>query len=892
MGTAVTLYSGENLDGRSLVVRTGENYEHLDNVDFNDDVKSMEVAQGYYSVVYKHAGFGGDKRVYETGNYYKKCWGFGMSSIKTYTTCAAIVYKEKGFTGDSVIIDNDMSNFSKDGFIDKEISSMKIMPGCTLTFFTDIHFEGDYKTYTNSDQTILEISDLSKEDKDWHDKFRSVQVTYNFGIQTYSDIEFKGDTQQFGTGEFNSTLYENPLKPIKSIKVNPRYTVEIFESGNWTGTSTIYKGPCTITNLGYTGNSIQVYNNHYIFSCYSQNDFKGDCMLFPTSVHDLSEYKLGDSYWSEKVSSIKISAGYIAQLCKGADYSKDNKIIIAEKEDVYIDFASGTEWESWKNSIVSMRAFDINLPAAYLFKSGDYKDEHVKCINLGNSKYPCWCWNCDDGRKHCIEDRELSAVLITGNLKVTLNSTYPGCKPFNLYGPGLFDLSAEYHNAGGISVYDDYTDDIDISTYTPNNYLAGNVRGYDNLKLFRGELHCHTYWSDAYWGGLIGTYIEDPHNNFNIYQDYGYDFCGISDHTFGIWGYENTAFYGYCRYTGNDGKDSDCGHDYSLSKDDWEKTKKDSDDSKHSYNFSALAGYEYSLGGIAMNEYEHENVPDAIAHFNVFGVDKGEKKEIYYGENGRWVNNPTGRKDFYKWASGEYNTNKCLVVQFNHPSSGGKGFNYFKTDEVANCSMEPFKLIEVFSVSYDNKDKEWVECYKSALAFGWKVAPTATSDNHDGADLIGTNYTRIRTVVVADKNSKDSILDALVARRVYATRIPNLNIGFSLTNNRNETSIMGEDINRYGDMLYLDLSVSKLSDWDDNIMQVKLYGYTIKQDYSYDEKYITLSQNTVSNYPISSDWLNGVNYVFVEITSTKYNENNGNGEMTCAAVTAPIWIVG
>ena len=355
-----------------------------------------------------------------------------------------------------------------------------------------------------------------------------------------------------------------------------------------------------------------------------------------------------------------------------------------------------------------------------------------------------------------------------------------------LNGPGFFDLACYSRKSAADYNYlfNDKTNKITFAKYTPHAKIQSNVRGYGNYTCLRGDLHCHTLWSDAYYGGTPG-YIDDPFNTFRIYQGLGHDFVGISDHTFGLDSNKDTYDQ---RYDGKHTDGNPRGVKYAMSHSEWLKTVKHSNRADHNYNFTSLAGVEMSYGGAAI-DIAH-NSPDEIAHFNAFGYD-----DLYYGQPGKWENTATSRNDVYRWAAETYKTNPTLVMQFNHPSNEGKGFNYFIESEAKDANgnlynRDPFRLCEFFTISKKGQYRNYFRAYKKALAQGWKVAPTATSDNHDEIHELKTIYKNIRTVVVSENQSKESILNAMIARRVYATRIPKLNLFYSLTNSNNENVVM------------------------------------------------------------------------------------------------------
>ncbi len=847
MSTAVKLYPEVNLSGKSVTITTGENYSHLSSAGINDNVKSMVVAEGCYAVVFQDSDFGGNRKVFEAGTYNNLSdeWNYGMSSIRTYTRCAAIIYTDPGYSGSSMVVDGDIDSFKNTGFYNDKISSIWVMPGYDLTFYTDYDFSGDSHTYQ------AKTSDVGDS---WNDKFSSVSVHYEFGVYVYSKMNYKGSSIQLSKGSFNAAGYSDFTDGFLSFKVNPGYSVEVFDSPDCTGDSKKYKGPCDITRVNNAGLSILVADGCYAVRVESSSTAEN----LTTSVPKLSRYDLDDS-----ITSITVKAGYIVHLFEDTDYTGNSRILVARNNDQSFTL-SGTA------NISSIRVIDLDFPAVYLFNNGGYTGEYVMRTDPGKSDYNSWYSNNVCGRMGSVGNDELSTVIITGNLKAELfkDASNSG-DSMTIYGPGFFDLNVKSsHKTLDEHLFNDTTSSITISSYTPHHSASG-VRGYDGLIFLKGDLHNHTLWSDAFWGGEtdsigipLNRYIYDPSDTFSIYQALGYDFDGISDHVFGKWA------DGSDRYT--DGSPKVVGKKYALSRDQWEDTKNYADKYEHNLNFSSFAGYEYSLGGVAMLEADHTDDPaDTTAHYNVFGTD-----QIYYGQPDGWANTPDTREDFYRWAAKEYGNNPDLVIQFNHPGSGN-GFNYFTEAAGAEYDRTPFKLIEVFSKSADGSStKTWVDSYELALANGWKVAPTATSDNHDCFCVLRNSYFDIRTVVAAEASSKDCVLAAVKQRRVYAIRYHDFGIAFSLTNTGGTTAVMGSDLEK-DDCYYLDLTFAEC-----NGMITAVELHTDNTVISVAEQENSWNKN---NFILDSDEIKQAKYMFIVVKTEQYTDY--------AAITAPIWFV-
>jgi trimeric autotransporter adhesin len=137
------------------------------------------------------------------------------------------------------------------------------------------------------------------------------------------------------------------------------------------------------------------------------------------------------------------------------------------------------------------------------------------------------------------------------------------------------------------------------------------------------------------------------------------------------------------------------------------------------------------------------------------------------------------------------------VVQFNHPWDNKKTPNYgyaqFKSyTKLRQAAEKNVRLIEVINGPGTKNDTglhatvKGESFYKDYLARGLRLAPSANQDNHyfTWGDLTGA-----RTVVLATELSRRGILQAIRARRCYATTDRNLRITFTV-----HGAVMGKEI--------------------------------------------------------------------------------------------------
>lgn len=121
------------------------------------------------------------------------------------------------------------------------------------------------------------------------------------------------------------------------------------------------------------------------------------------------------------------------------------------------------------------------------------------------------------------------------------------------------------------------------------------------------------------------------------------------------------------------------------------------------------------------------------------------------------------------------------VSQFNHPSIFYGDFGGFRDYDPA-CDA----VVQLLQVEGEGGES-FYPYYIQALDAGWHVAPTVGQDNHHGN---WGGESQSRTAVLAESLSEEALYEAMGARRVYATRDPDLYIDYRL-NGTLMGSVMG-----------------------------------------------------------------------------------------------------
>lgn len=247
-----------------------------------------------------------------------------------------------------------------------------------------------------------------------------------------------------------------------------------------------------------------------------------------------------------------------------------------------------------------------------------------------------------------------------------------------------------------------------------------NDPSFDNYKIYFGNLHSHTGFSDG---------ISVPEHAFD-YARYtaGLDFLAITEHS-------NL-------------------YDYSL---DWDKSQKWADIKKTASNktedgkFLALAGSETTW----YNEFGHMNTYNMDFFINTY--------EMKY-------NNISNYYDLIK----QY---PSTIHQWNHPWFHG-GKREFDGFEPYDAELD--KVLHMIELNpYESKEFGGLYHYVKALDIGWHVSPVGSQDNHDGQ--WGTMNT-LRTGVLVEKLTRNNFFDAIRHNRVYFTSSPQLKVWFRINN--------------------------------------------------------------------------------------------------------------
>jgi len=206
---------------------------------------------------------------------------------------------------------------------------------------------------------------------------------------------------------------------------------------------------------------------------------------------------------------------------------------------------------------------------------------------------------------------------------------------------------------------------------------------------------------------------------------------------------------------------------------------------------------------------------------------------------------------FYPWLANQ----EGAIAQFNHPFAGDLAD--FAYDEAADGRISLLEVGNGSGVRY----RRFEEAYIQALGAGWRVGPANNGDTETpdwGAD------TPHRTGIVAPSLTKADLLDALRARRTFATEDSNLVLAL-----RTEGTWMGETLPTSGDF---ELTVI-YRDGDGEGAEVAIYDRTL----------------LIGTMALSSDagWITAVSGTPGHFYWARAEQADGD-----LAYTSPIWVAG
>jgi hypothetical protein len=247
--------------------------------------------------------------------------------------------------------------------------------------------------------------------------------------------------------------------------------------------------------------------------------------------------------------------------------------------------------------------------------------------------------------------------------------------------------------------------------------------------LAHADLHNHTRLSDG---------AGDPRLAFPSMRAAGLDVAAITDHS--RWASAFLGVVGAPGWTGIDGRA-------------WQQTASLADAANADGEFVALRGFEWShfLHG-HMNVWASQRFTDPLRTFPTMGR-------------------------FWRWLETRGTEG---LISFNHPGTGRLRFGRFGYRPALAerlVGLESFNKADEYLLKGTDRGKE--SPLTQCLNAGWRVGLLGVTDEH-GADW-GTPEGKGRAGLYVRELTRSGVLEALAARRLFASRLKGLRVDAALT---------------------------------------------------------------------------------------------------------------
>ncbi|HRZ79082.1 MAG TPA: CehA/McbA family metallohydrolase [bacterium] len=208
---------------------------------------------------------------------------------------------------------------------------------------------------------------------------------------------------------------------------------------------------------------------------------------------------------------------------------------------------------------------------------------------------------------------------------------------------------------------------------------------------------------------------------------------------------------------------------------------------------------------------------------------------------------------------------KNAIAQFNHP---GREVNVFDDLDFELKVADNMIAIETGNKGDGNNDGEFLPYYIKALDKGWILAPASNQDNHS------MNINTHRSVYVGPDLSRQSMIDAMYARRRYSSDDPDIKVTFRLGKDW-----MGSIVTTTESLLKFTVKIEDNEPVKE--LQIISNGGNVVANSIIEGK-----QNSVTWNP--EIMVNMNSYYFLKVISEDVLDNDGPDQI---ALTAPVWII-
>lgn len=275
----------------------------------------------------------------------------------------------------------------------------------------------------------------------------------------------------------------------------------------------------------------------------------------------------------------------------------------------------------------------------------------------------------------------------------------------------------------GVAVSGDVVDWAGLPVPAGQRTWSFTTQAEPPMIAYHGDIHNHTSYSDG-----SGT----PAQAFVKGRSCGLEFMALADHS------------------------------YAIDDAEWLDTLAQAEAYNVDGEFVTLRGFEYTQGGEG-----HANVYNSVRH-----AVRTNMPGCTYCDYTPNLEKGVTVDGFYHWLSitGTVGLDGSgTLMQFNHP--GWINFNDWKYHPEVEATAQLEEVGNGWGSSYVFSWDEWIR----SLDYGWQVGATNNTDNHSSEwGCIGPN----RTGVVMAALTRENLMDALAARRTFASEDSNAELYF------------------------------------------------------------------------------------------------------------------
>lgn len=285
----------------------------------SDALTSLRVPPGFKVTMYENADFTGRSMisVADTPSV-GDTLNDRLSSVvvEALGTPKVILYADAEFCGESREID--VGSYGSLPIGNDRLSSIKVPAGYKVTLF---------ENGLNAGRKMICLSDMAHLGDGVNDQISAALVEKGAAprVILYSDSEYRGWSQELGTGRYGSLALGGDT--LSSLRVPPGYKVTLFEHSDFGGRAMhcVMDTPSLGDNVNDEVSSAVVEaSSAPRVILYNDDGFTGwSC------EYDVGEYSLSDSFGNDRLSSLIVPSGYKVTLFEDAGFSGGQRIVLA-----------------------------------------------------------------------------------------------------------------------------------------------------------------------------------------------------------------------------------------------------------------------------------------------------------------------------------------------------------------------------------------------------------------------------------------------------------------------------------------------------------------------------------------------------------------------------------